>query len=107
MGAGKTEAALALAYGLIAKGEAGGIYFALPTQVTSNRIHLRVRDFLGRCLNEPAMLRLAHMNSWLRDDSTVQVPPAGRDDATPDTARKWFASSKRALLAPFCVGTID
>jgi CRISPR-associated endonuclease/helicase Cas3 len=107
MGAGKTEAALALAYGLIEKGEAGGIYFALPTQVTSNRIHLRVHDFLSRCLNEPAMLRLAHMNSWLREDSTVQVPPAGRDDATPDTARKWFASSKRALLAPFGVGTID
>lgn len=107
MGAGKTEAALALAYRLLDAGEAGGLYFALPTQVTSNRIHLRVRDFLGNCLRAPAMLRLAHMNSWLRDDSTVQVPPAGRDDATPETARAWFSSSKRALLAPFGVGTID
>lgn len=107
MGAGKTEAALALAYRQIQTGAAGGIYFALPTQVTSNRIHLRMRDFLSRCLAEPAMLRLAHMNSWLRENATIHVPPAGRDDATPDTARKWFASSKRALLAPFGVGTID
>jgi CRISPR-associated endonuclease/helicase Cas3 len=107
MGAGKTEAALALACRQIQTGAAGGIYFALPTQVTSNRIHLRVRDFLSRCLAEPAMLRLAHMNSWLREDANIHVPPAGRDDATPDTARKWFASSKRALLAPFGVGTID
>jgi CRISPR-associated endonuclease/helicase Cas3 len=107
MGAGKTEAALALAYRQIQSGAAGGIYFALPTQVTSNRIHLRVRDFLGRCLNEPAMLRLAHMNSWLSEDATIQVPPGGRDDTTPNMARKWFASSKRALLAPFGVGTID
>lgn len=107
MGAGKTEAALALAYRLIQQGEAGGIYFALPTQVTSNRIHLRVRDFLSRSLREPAMLRLAHMNSWLREDSAVQVPLAGGDDATPEMARRWFASAKRALLAPFGVGTID
>jgi len=47
MGAGKTEAALAAAYQLIARGHASGLYFALPTQVTSNRIHTRVSDFSG------------------------------------------------------------
>ena len=107
MGAGKTEAALALAYRRIAEGRAGGLYFALPTQVTSNRIHLRVHDFLSRCLSEPAMLRLAHMNSWLREDSTAQVVPSDDEEATADTSRNWFASAKRALLAPFGVGTID
>lgn len=46
MGGGKTEAALALAYHLIENEQARGIYFALPTQTTSNRIFYRLRDFL-------------------------------------------------------------
>jgi len=107
MGAGKTEAALALTYRLIESGAANGLYFALPTQVTSNRIHLRVREFLRHATAQPALLRLAHANSWLRDDSCALVAPAGRDDKTPAVARQWFASAKRALLAPFGVGTID
>ncbi len=48
MGMGKTEAALACAYELLKKGTATGIYFALPTQLTSNRIHLRVSQFIKK-----------------------------------------------------------
>lgn len=107
MGTGKTEAALALAYRVIESGAASGLYFALPTQVTSNRIHLRVREFLERATAEPASLRLAHANSWLLDDSCAVVSPAGSGDATPAVARDWFASAKRALLAAYGVGTID
>jgi CRISPR-associated endonuclease/helicase Cas3 len=107
MGAGKTEAALALAYRLMEFGTANGLYFALPTQVTSNRIHLRVRAFLQRAVAQSALLRLAHANSWLRDNSCSVVAPAGRDDKTPVVARQWFASAKRALLALYGVGTID
>lgn len=40
MGMGKTEAALWAAYQLLVAGKATGIYFALPTQATSNRMHL-------------------------------------------------------------------
>ncbi len=42
MGMGKTEAALAAAYSLMLRGLANGVYFALPTQATSNRMHLRM-----------------------------------------------------------------
>ncbi len=45
MGVGKTEAALAAAYQLMCDGHASGLYFALPTQATSNRIHERVATF--------------------------------------------------------------
>lgn len=107
MGAGKTEAALALAYRLILSGLASGLYFALPTQVTSNRIHLRVRKFLRCATSEPALLRLAHANSWLRDKACAVISAAGRNDTTPAIARQWFASAKRALLAQYGVGTID
>lgn len=107
MGTGKTEAALALAYHVIESGAANGLYFALPTQITSNRIHVRVREFLEHAAAEPATLRLAHANSWLLDDSCAVISPAGDEDATPAVARDWFASAKRALLAPYGVGTID
>lgn len=113
MGAGKTEAALAAAYQLIAGGQASGLYFALPTQVTSNRIHTRVSDFLGRAevAPDPRRLRLAHSNSWLLDKAGPPQfhPAAPTTEAAADASagRSWFASSKRALLAPYGVGTID
>ena len=88
-------------------GAANGLYFALPTQVTSNRIHLRVHAFLRQATAQAAMLRLAHANSWLRDNSSIVVAPAGCDDKTYAIARQWFTSTKRALLALYGVGTID
>ena len=111
MGFGKTEAALAAAYRLMATGQASGVYFGLPTQITSNRIHERVQPFVNRICNDVEPVRLAHSASWLLD--TVQM--ARLHPASPDTegadhvqvARSWFASPKRALLAPFGVGTID
>ena len=57
MGCGKTEAALFAAQQLIAAGHQHGLYFALPTQVTSNRIHQRIERFLRATLQEEAALR--------------------------------------------------
>jgi CRISPR-associated endonuclease/helicase Cas3 len=115
MGCGKTEAALHAAQQLIAAGHQHGIYFALPTQVTSNRIHRRIERFLRSTLEDPASLRLAHGNAWLEDDFDLRINPAypheEKDGEKPvDTARdarSWFASAKQALLAPYGVGTID
>ncbi len=111
MGYGKTEAALAATYRLLAGGYADGLYFGLPTQVTSNRIHERVQPFVDRICTDAGPVRLAHSASWLVDTA----PPLRLRAASPDTdaadhvrdGRSWFASSKRALLAPFGVGTID
>jgi hypothetical protein len=50
MGSGKTEAALFAALQLNASGQQHGLYFALPTQVTSNRIHRRIEQFLRNTL---------------------------------------------------------
>lgn len=50
MGLGKTEAALYAAYHMLASGQATGLYFALPTQLTSNKIHERVESFLSQIL---------------------------------------------------------
>ncbi|HEU18154.1 MAG TPA: CRISPR-associated helicase Cas3' [Deltaproteobacteria bacterium] len=110
MGLGKTEAALACAYQLLQFGHASGLYFALPTQLTSNRIHMRVSEFVGKITQNSENTRLAHANAWL-EDVYYQPRPVqtsikdSKDDAT--TSRDWFASAKRALLANFGVGTID
>jgi CRISPR-associated endonuclease/helicase Cas3 len=108
MGYGKTEAALAAAYTLIARGQATGLYFALPTQTTSNRIYLRVRTWASNALERSSPVRLAHGASWLIENVPAPEPaqqPANGDvnDPTPP----WFASAKRALLMPIGVGTVD
>ena len=111
MGCGKTEAALAAAYQLIAAGKSTGLYFALPTQVTSNRIHLRVQPFVEWIVTYPAEVRLAHSASCLVEpELPPKLHPASPDAEASEhvrAGRSWFASAKRALLAPFGVGTVD
>jgi CRISPR-associated endonuclease/helicase Cas3 len=100
MGMGKTEAALYAAYKMLKSGQARGIYFALPTQLTSNKIFERFQGFLNKVLAEDCQHRslLLHANAWLFDtDMGEEGLPGGA----------WFNQSKRGLLAPFAVGTID
>jgi CRISPR-associated endonuclease/helicase Cas3 len=100
MGLGKTEAALYAAYKILEQGKATGIYFALPTQLTSEKIHDRMNSFLGKVLTENCRFRslLLHSSAWLRDTELGEEGMPGNG---------WFNSSKRGLLAPFAVGTID
>lgn len=100
MGLGKTEAALYAAYQLLSTGQASGIYFALPTQLTSNKIFERFNLFLEQILAEDCQHRslLLHANAWLFD---TEMGEEGRPGGA------WFNQAKRGLLAPFAVGTID
>jgi CRISPR-associated endonuclease/helicase Cas3 len=112
MGMGKTEAALWATYRLLLTRKATGIYFALPTQMTSNRIHIRMNEFLRRISpDEASTSRLIHGNSWLfQSDCPIHPAVTERHEAALEDARAgrdWFASTKRALLAPFGVGTVD
>lgn len=111
MGMGKTEAALWAAARLISSGRAAGLYFALPTQLTSNKIHERVGSFLSNALppDADATLALAHSASWLREPATFRIvggPAAAEETTDSAAARSWFTSC-RALLARYGVGTID
>jgi CRISPR-associated endonuclease/helicase Cas3 len=109
MGMGKTEAALAAAYQLLEKQQATGIFFALPTQATCNRMYMRLGDFVKRISPASTTPMLIHANSWLLDEKEPLRPARtigkGESDAWEGT--NWFSSAKRALLAPFGVGTID
>jgi CRISPR-associated endonuclease/helicase Cas3 len=101
MGLGKTEAALYAAYRLMQKKQATGIYFALPTQLTSDKIHERVNAFLNRILEDGSPHKqalLVHGNAWLKQfEMGEEGNPGGA----------WFAQGKRSILAPFAVGTVD
>jgi CRISPR-associated endonuclease/helicase Cas3 len=110
MGMGKTEAALWAAYHILVSGQALGIYFALPTQATSNRMHLRMSEFVRRISRISDVSRLIHGNSWLTDRTAGLSPAAtyrGSKEDDAQTGRDWFSSAKRALIAPFGVGTVD
>ncbi|MBN2864954.1 MAG: CRISPR-associated helicase Cas3' [Thiotrichales bacterium] len=100
MGLGKTEAALYAAYRLLSQNKATGLYFALPTQLTSEKIHERVAHFLNEILesgslhNNPILL---HGQAWLKQQMGEDAAPGGA----------WFSQGKKGILAPFAVGTID
>lgn len=109
MGMGKTEAALAAAYRRWHEGGERGLYFALPTQLTSNRIHHRITEFLDRVVADADSVQaLVHGNAWLFPDRIRSLQPTHRNSGGDATdAHAWFASGRRALLAPFGAGTID
>ena len=122
MGLGKTEIALALAARAIRNSAADGLYTALPTQATANALFLRIRAFTDRIRHTeaPLALMLAHGARRFFEDyqeivqRTRRIPffrtPSYQDPVAPPAeivAPAWVQSSKRALLAPAGLGTID
>jgi CRISPR-associated endonuclease/helicase Cas3 len=100
MGHGKTEAALYAAYQMLQRNEASGVYFALPTQLTSNKIQERFNGFLKLILAPECSHQswLLHGKAWLLETAMGEEGQPGRS---------WFNHAKRGLLAPFAVGTLD
>jgi len=101
MGLGKTEAALYGAYKRITseKNPATGIYFALPTQLTSNMIHERVQSFL-KIIQPNQTPTLIHSNDWAWLAQNLLMGEEGAPGGS------WFSGKKR-ILSPYAVGTID
>lgn len=108
MGEGKTEAAFYLAHQWEAAGVRGA-YFALPTQATANQLYGRAQAFLEQ-RGANANLVLAHGGAWDQPrllPSSVHGDEAATADLASVAAAEWFLSRKRALLAPYGVGTVD
>ncbi|WP_038493426.1 CRISPR-associated helicase/endonuclease Cas3 [Janthinobacterium agaricidamnosum] len=115
-GAGKTEAAMILAYRLMAQGLADGFFIGLPTMSTANAMYQRVSDVYRQLFAGDASLSLGHGFKKLVEEFAASVLPADtpeNDKAQLDetaTARctAWLADhNKRTLLAPAGVGTVD
>ena len=100
-GEGKTEAALLAASRYAAARGTAGWYFAMPTMGTADGLRERLERLLPNLTGgNPPMLHLMHSLRSLRDT------PQGWAAADPE-ARRWMSSSRKAILAPFGVGTID
>ena len=127
MGEGKTEAAMFLADTFNAVLGQRGIYFALPTQATSNQMFGRVEEFLSNRFEKGNIhIQLQHGHSSLsaefetlkegfkeirKNDSKgihgIYEECSGDTCVPHVVAAEWFTYRKRGLLAPFGVGTID
>jgi CRISPR-associated endonuclease/helicase Cas3 len=118
MGEGKTEAALLLADRLAAAAGQRGFYFGLPTQATSNQLFARVCEFLDQRYHGtaavPAILAHGHaslspefLNLLEKGRLFLELSSIGEEGTEGVFAASWFVQSKRALLTPFGVGTID
>lgn len=112
-GSGKTEAALTLAHQLIAEGCGHGFYFALPTMATSNAIFSRIKDIKGNFFDkekDPPLV-LAHstrqMAPYLSGNGSLSAYTVCADVSNEDVSFWIQDNSKKALLAPLGVGTID
>jgi CRISPR-associated endonuclease/helicase Cas3 len=118
-GAGKTEAALILAYRLLSAGRAQGLYFGLPTMATANQMYQRVGDVYQRMYDnsQQVSLVLAHGARRMMDGFSQSIVYGSPDvDGTYANTEKnasaqcnaWLADTqKKALLAHVGVGTLD
>lgn len=108
-GGGKTEIALYLADLLINQFALTGAYVAMPTQATSNQMFGRISNFLAaRYPYQQINLQLLHGQAEYNPHfQALNSQPEREGDTGTLQAEPWFLNRRRALLAPFGVGTID
>lgn len=112
MGIGKTEAALSAAEAFAQKQGQSGIFFALPTQATSDGIFPRVINWINNLdAEETHSIVLAHgkaqFNQEFKDIPSNSANLYDEEDEVGVVVHDWFKGKKRSLLADFVVGTID
>ncbi len=115
-GAGKTEAALTIAYRLMERGAAHSFFIALPTMATANAMYRRMATFYQQLFAGDANLVLAHGSRQLVECFAASVLPSShaeddleqQDETASARCTAWLADhNKRALLSQAGVGTID
>lgn len=126
-GAGKTEAAQMLVHRMMRAGQAGGAYWAMPTQATANAMYGRQAEALDALfarvtegsVNKPSLV-LSHGQTRLHDTFRATVLRPSFAEAESDSLRRdvdppsgvlcaeFFANDRRtAFLADVGAGTID
>lgn len=113
-GSGKTEAALWRYVRLFKAGQVDALYFALPTRVSAQQVHDRVRKAVARLWpeNAPVVVRALPGYSAADGKEPVMLPDfkvQWHDNPDDKKAHsRWAAETpKRFLAAPIAIGTID
>lgn len=111
MGVGKTEAALAVAEEFAAVCGRSGLFFALPTQATSNGMFSRLVSWVNSLDGGRHSIELVHSNAQFNDDfrklEQIRGENVDTDDGTGAAVFPWFNGRKKSMLADFVVGTVD
>lgn len=113
MGAGKTEAALVAAEAFANISKRSGVFFALPTQATSDGIFPRMLNWVNRLESEGNhAIMLAHGKAQFNEEYEELKNFEGSTNISVDgdsgvIVHEWFEGRKKSLLADFVVGTID
>ncbi|MSM41137.1 MAG: CRISPR-associated helicase/endonuclease Cas3 [Geobacter sp.] len=111
-GSGKTEAAMAYAWRLVAAGLADSIVFALPTQATANAMLGRLQRIAPLLFADNPNLLLAHGMARFNDTFTA-IKHVAIDGYDPEEdgwvqCSQWLAESrKRVFLGQMGVCTVD
>lgn len=105
-GEGKTEAGLIAAERFARVSGRHGFFFAMPTVATAEGLHRRLQRYLDRVsrFGDSAALRRVHSQSLLYDSGSE---PTSDDPGAVRTAAGWMSGTRKALLSPFGVGTVD
>lgn len=108
-GSGKTEAALIAAEIMAKKTKKTGVYFALPSQATSNSIFYRMKNWLNNIAKlekENKSIRLIHSKANLNEEfASLNTSSNMYEEGV--SVNSYFANRKLGILDDFAVGTID
>ena len=104
-GEGKTEAALLAALRLSEAAERHGLFFAMPTIATAEGLHDRLASVIKRTSPDGERLRRVHSQAVLYNDGTLTT--VSDDTAAMRAAALWMSGTRKAMLAPFGIGTVD
>jgi len=100
-GEGKTETMLAVVHKIAQKSGTDEFYCGMPTAATSNQMLTRIESHLHDNLKLNHGAKLIHGMSFIYENDLRAA------DSDAIEISKWFNSSRRALLYPFGVGTVD
>ncbi|MBC7928616.1 MAG: CRISPR-associated helicase Cas3' [Bryobacteraceae bacterium] len=111
-GEGKTEAALTVAH-WNSVSDMPGTYIGMPTQATGNALYKRLCDYI-ECWYPDQRINVQLVHSAARLDKSFSETICRLDQVYDEedkpggaAASEWFVHRKRALLAPWGVGTAD
>lgn len=106
-GEGKTEAALIAANKLGKATGRHGLYFAMPTVATAEGLYDRIESHVTKTAPDrtSSPVRRVHSQSILHED--IGADPVSDDPKTVRTSVQWMRGTRKTMLSPFGVGTID
>ena len=111
-GSGKTEAALWRFAQLFAKGQVGGMYFAVPTRAAARQLHARVNEAILRLFGDSSVEAILAIPGMLKaGEATGRRLPNWNvlwDDRELNDLTRWSAEhATRFLASTIAVGTVD